>query len=99
MEKYHFKDRSIECKLVNSINIGDTVYICEKSMQRYASKLEDLSLGIVVRKLTRHDHPRGIKVEIKSSNGKTSIGRVVYLVKNNKILYGNKTKNNQDRFV
>ncbi|MBR9648389.1 DUF2196 domain-containing protein [Clostridium tyrobutyricum] len=99
MEKDHFKDRSLECKLINSINIGDTVYICEKSMQRYASKLEDLSLGIVVRKLTRHDHPMGIKVEIKSSNGKTSIGRVVYLVKNNKILYGNKTKNNQDRFV
>ncbi|MBV4418950.1 YwbE family protein [Clostridium tyrobutyricum] len=99
MEKDHFKDRSFECKLVNSINIGDTVYICEKSMQRCASKIEDLTLGIVVRKLTRHDHPMGIKVEIKSSTGKTSIGRVVYLVKGNKILYGNKTNNNQDRFV
>lgn len=90
MEKDYFKDRSYECKLVNSINIGDTVYVCEKSMQRSASKIEDLAKGVVVRKLTRHDHPRGIKVEIKSSNGKTIVGRVVYLVRDNKILYDNK---------
>ncbi len=90
MEKDYFKDRSYESKLVNSINIGDTVYICEKSMQRSASKITDLAQGVVVRKLTRHDHPRGLKVEIKSSNGRMFIGRVVYLVRNNKIVYGNK---------
>lgn len=88
MEKDYFKDRSYECTLVNSINIGDSVYICEKSMQRSASKIEDLTQGVVVRKLTRHDHPRGIKVEIKSPNGKIIIGRVVYLIRDNKILYG-----------
>ncbi|MCH3963650.1 MAG: YwbE family protein [Clostridium sp.] len=91
MEKDYFKDRSNECKLVNSINIGDTVYICEKSMQRSASKIEDLTFGVVVRKLTKHDHPRGIKVEIKSNDGRVSIGRVVYLVRNGKIIYGKRT--------
>ncbi|WP_026881676.1 DUF2196 domain-containing protein [Clostridium akagii] len=90
MEKDYFKDRSLESKLINSINIGDTVYICEKDKQRSASKIEDLTKGYVVRRLTRHDHPRGIKVEIKGTNAKTSIGRVVYLVRNNKILYGDK---------
>lgn len=90
MEKDNFKDRSHESKLINSINIGDTVYICEKDMQRTASKIEDLTKGDVVRRLTRHDHPRGIKVEIRGTNGKTSIGRVVYVVRNAKILYGNK---------
>ena len=89
MEKDYFTDRSLESKLANSINIGDTVYICEKSMQRSASKIDDLAKGVVVRKLTRHDHPRGIKVEAKCSNGRLLIGRVVYLVKNNKIIYGN----------
>jgi len=90
MEKDYFKDRSPESKLSNSINIGDTVYICEKSMQRSASKIDDLAQGVVVRKLTRHDHPRGIKVEAKGVNGKIFIGRVVYLVRNNKIVYGDK---------
>ena len=90
MEKDNFKDRSHESKLINSINVGETVYICEKDMQRSASKIEDLTKGQVVRRLTRHDHQRGIKVEIRGNDGKTSIGRVVYLVRNNKILYGNK---------
>ena len=90
MEKNYFKDRSHESKLINSINIGETVYICEKAQQRSASKIEDLTKGQVVRRLTRHDHPRGIKVEIRGNDGKMSIGRVVYLVRNNKILYGNK---------
>jgi uncharacterized protein YwbE len=89
MEKDCFKDRSSESMIANSINIGDTVYICEKSMQRSASKIEDLAQGVVLRRLTRHDHPRGIKVEAKCTNGKVIVGRVVYLVKNNKILYGN----------
>ena len=90
MEKDYFKDRSSESMIANSINIGDTVYICEKSMQRSASKIEDLAQGVVLRKLTRHDHPRGIKVEAKCVNGKILVGRVVYLVRNNKILYGSK---------
>jgi uncharacterized protein YwbE len=89
MEKDCFKDRSSESMIANSINVGDTVYICEKSMQRSASKIEDLAQGVVLRRLTRHDHPRGIKVEAKCANGKVIVGRVVYLVKNNKILYGN----------
>jgi uncharacterized protein YwbE len=89
MEKDYFTDRSIESKLSNSINIGDTVYICEKSMQKSASKIDDLAQGVVVRKLTRHDHPRGIKVEAKCTNGRLIVGRVVYLVRNNKIVYGN----------
>lgn len=88
MEKDYFADRSVESKLSNSINIGDNVYICEKSMQRSATKIEDLAQGVVVRKLTRHDHPRGIKVEAKCASGRLLVGRVVYLVKNNKIMFG-----------
>ena len=88
MEKDYFTDRSNESKLSDSINVGDTVYICEKTMQRSASKIEDLAQGVVVRKLTRHDHPRGIKVEARCASGRLLVGRVVYLVKNNKIVYG-----------
>lgn len=88
MEKDYFADRSSESKLSNSINVGDTVYICEKTMQRSATKIDDLAQGVVVRKLTRHDHPRGIKVEAKCANGRLLVGRVVYLVRNNKIVFG-----------
>lgn len=87
MEKDYFKDRSKESKIFSEINVGDTVYICEKYMQKYAKELDHLTRGIVIRKLTRKNHPRGIKVEIKHEILDIKlIGRVVYLEKNGKIL-------------
>jgi len=89
MEKDYFKDRSKESIKYNEINIGDTVYICEKQMQPYAMELKDLTKGIVVRKLTRHDHPRGIKAQVQNKYG-IFTGRIVYLLKDGKIIYGDK---------
>lgn len=87
MEKDYFKDRPIESTKINEINIGDEVFICTKLMQPYAQNLNDLSRGKVVKILTKHDHPRGIKVMInQSSNGMILTGRVTYLIKNDLIL-------------
>lgn len=80
MEKDNFKDRPIESTKYNCIYINQTVYICEKHAQKYACKKEHLTRGVVVEKLTRHDHPRGIKVKILDSNGEEKVGRVVYTV-------------------
>lgn len=90
MEKHHFKDRSPQSKLFNEINIGDRVFICEKDMQKIASTLEHLTDGYVVKKLTRGDHPRGIKVMIdkKDEDGHYIVGRVVYLVRDGEIIRG-----------
>ena len=87
IEKDYFKDRSKESKIYSEINIGDTVYICEKYMQKYAKELDHLAKGKVIRKLSKDDHPRGIKVEIivPELNIKL-IGRVVYLVKDGEIV-------------
>lgn len=88
MEKDNFKDRPIESTKWENIEIGNTVLICEKHMQKTASKIDDLTEGIVVQKLTKHDHPRGIKVKIDVSFGNNVfiVGRVVYVKKNNKWL-------------
>ena len=66
MEKDFFKDRSVETTLIKDIKVGDYVYICLKAMQPYAETLDDLSFGRVTKILTKHDHPRGIKVTIDS---------------------------------
>jgi len=81
MEKDHFKDRTPDACIWESVHIGDEAIICEKHMQRTAEKMDDLTYGIVVQKLTRHDHPRGIKVKIRKMNGEFAIGRIVYLYK------------------
>lgn len=83
MERDHFKDRPIESTLYNSINIGDTVYVCEKYMQKNASTLDDLTEGTVVQKLTKNDHPRGIKckIDVSFGNNVCVVGRVVYIGK------------------
>lgn len=87
MEKDHFKDRSVESTIFSEINIGDYVYICEKDMQKYASSLEHLAYGIVTRKLTKKNHPRGIKVKIQVPNlNIEQVGRVVYLVRDGEII-------------
>lgn len=78
MEKDYFQDRSPEAGRFNAIQVGDMVYICEKHMQRTATKREDLTKGKVTKKLTKHDHPRGIKVSICCQDGRTAIGRVIY---------------------
>lgn len=88
MEKDYFKDRSKESTLYNAVNVGDTVYICTKEMQKSAKELKDLTKGTVLRKLTRHDHPRGIKVQLQTEQGDIEVGRVVYLMKNNETIYG-----------
>lgn len=79
MEKDHFKDRPIESTQINKVKIGTEVLICEKAMQKTAETIDDLTLGTVCRILTRKDHPRGIKVEIKTMDGRTAIGRIVYM--------------------
>lgn len=89
MEKDYFEDRSKDYCKYNSVNIGDTVYVCEKHMQRKAKTINDLTKGIVIRKLTRHDHPRGIKLMIETVNKTTAVGRLVYIVKDNKVVTSN----------
>ena len=77
MEKEYFHDRSEEANYYDSIHKGDVVLICEKHMQKIAHKKEDLTEGVVLKKLTNKKfHPRGIKVMLE--DGK--IGRVVYLL-------------------
>lgn len=90
MEKDHFKDRSLESMKYNEIQIGDRVFICEKDMQKIAKDLEHLTDGYVVKKLSRDDHPRGIKVMIdrKDEDGNYIVGRIVYLVKNGELVRG-----------
>ena len=90
MEKDNFKDRTIETTKVSAIKNGMIVFICEKQAQKYASKMEDLTCVEVIDVLTRHDHPRGIKVRgyiyNKDEQGylktdKIAVGRVVYIAK------------------
>lgn len=64
MEKDNFKDRPIESTLVNKVKINDLVYVCIKPMQKWASDIDDLHFGVVKEILTKHNHPRGIKVKI-----------------------------------
>jgi len=80
MEKDYFKDRPIESTIYSAIHIGDDVLICEKEAQKYAKEISDLTYGTVVEKLTRHNHPRGIKVKIKTLNSQIKVGRVVYIL-------------------
>ena len=84
MEKDNFINRPIESTLFSAVEIGDEVYVCEKHMQKIATELSHLTRGTVIQKLTRHDHPRGIKVKIDISggNGAYVVGRVVYIKKN-----------------
>lgn len=80
MEKDFFLDRSYASSYNNLLRMGDMVYICEKSAQKYAQTINHLTKGIIVRKLTSAlYHPRGIKVEIQKENGQLAIGRVTYL--------------------
>ena len=93
MEKDFFKDRTLSSTKFNAVTIGDIVYICEKHMQPTATKLEDLTKGMIIEKLTRADHPRGIKVRIiretpKDGEDDEAIGRIVYILRNGKIVYG-----------
>ena len=86
MEKDFFKDRPIEITKVNCIKPGVHVLICEKKAQKYARHLNDLTYGIVLRVLTRKNHPRGIKVEIICPNGQRVVGRCTYLIENGLVL-------------
>lgn len=79
MEKDYFPDRSVLSTYYRAIHIGQKVYICEKQAQKYAKEIEDLTHGTVIQKLTKHDHPRGIKVKIRDDNGDIKVGRVVYV--------------------
>lgn len=88
MEKDHFKDRTKETTLIAAIHIGEFAFICEKKAQTYAEELSDLTVVKITHILTKHDHPRGIKVKgtvyepYKNGYKKTNrevIGRIVYL--------------------
>lgn len=94
MEKDYFKDRPNESRCFSAVKLGDEAYICLKKMQPYAKKIEDLTLVTICRKLTRENHPRGIKVEGMDNNGNLVVGRIVYLVYNGKLLtkYGLKER-------
>lgn len=81
MEKDYFHDRTPEACFYDKVKIGDEVIICEKLMQKTAKTLDDLTYGVVIQKLTKHDHPRGIKVKIRKINGEIAVGRIVYLYK------------------
>ena len=81
MEKDHFLDRTPEACILSEVHIGDEAIICEKHMQKTAETLEDLTYGTIVQILTKHDHPRGIKVKIRKMDGNVAIGRIVYLYK------------------
>ena len=61
MEKHYFKDRSKEATMPHCVHPGTVVYICTKEMQRSARTIEHLQKGIVIYKLTRKVHPRGLK--------------------------------------
>jgi len=78
MEKEHFKDRCKDAQFYDKISEGDIVLICEKHKQKTASRIEDLTEGIVWKKLTKKSfHPRGIKVMLMSGE----VGRVIYILK------------------
>lgn len=79
MEKDYFPDRSILSTCYDAIHIGQSVFICEKKAQKTAKEIDDLTHGVVIQKLTRHDHPRGVKVKIRDDNGDIKVGRVVYV--------------------
>ena len=90
MEKDNFKDRTIETTKFSAIKSGMIVFICEKQAQKYAKEMKDLTCVEVVDVLTKHDHPRGIKVRgyvyAKDERGyfkthKIAVGRVVYIAK------------------
>lgn len=89
MEKHHFKDRSEESTKFDEIFVGEPVLICEKEMQQTAKTIDDLTMGYVMKKLTKRDHPRGIKVMIQKENGEITVGRVVYLIRDGEILRRN----------
>lgn len=80
MEKDYFKDRPKESTMYSQIHINDEVLVCEKHAQTYAKSIEDLTYGKVTQILTKHDHPRGIKVKIKTLNAQEKVGRIVYIV-------------------
>lgn len=79
MEKDYFPDRSILSTRYDAIHIGQSVFICEKKAQKTAKEIDDLTHGVVIQKLTRHDHPRGVKVKIRDDNGQIKVGRIVYV--------------------
>ena len=90
MEKDNFKDRTTETTKFSAIKPGMIVFICEKHAQKYAKTMKDLTCVEVVDVLTKHDHPRGIKVRgrvyEKDEDGylktnKVAVGRVVYIAK------------------
>lgn len=92
VEKDYFQDRPKESCIHSFIKEGMFVYICEKKAQKYAKQLEDLTLVRVNRVLTKHDHPRGIKVsgivfEQRENSSfcetkRIAVGRVVYICSN-----------------
>ena len=84
MEKDYFLDRSYASTENYLLHIGDVVYICEKHMQKTAKELKDLTQGTIIQKLTSSlQHPRGVKVQIKTKEGRLAIGRVTYLCDEN----------------
>ena len=96
MEKDYFLDRPSECRQFLSIKEGSTVLICLKKNQKTAKSINDLTECIVCRHLTRQDHPRGCKIEGLTKDGELVVGRVTYLVIDDKILTKDGLKGRKD---
>lgn len=88
MEKDNFKDRTKETTIYSCIHPGMMAFICEKHAQQYAKEISDLTCVEIIQVLTKHDHPRGIKVKgiVYEQTGeryrkteREAIGRIVYL--------------------
>lgn len=88
MEKDYFNNRSPQGIRHDAVRIGELAYICEKSAQKTAKTLEDLTLVVIVDILTSQPiHPRGQKVWGKDYyTGEIKVGRVVYLLQDGKVV-------------
>lgn len=96
MEKDYYRDRPIEVTQVDKIKVGMEVCICIKAMQPYAKEVDDLLRGVVTRVLTKHSHPRGLKVEVLQENGINMVGRCIYIVENGLFLTKDGWKEEKD---
>lgn len=98
MEKDYFKDRPYDIiSDPKNFKIGITkVLICEKIMQDIASETSDLTEGEVIQVLTKHLHPRGVKVKIRTYGGRLAIGRVTYIIEDGLILTSDGLKREED---
>lgn len=97
MEKDYFKDRPYDIiSDPKNFKVGTKVLICEKIMQDIASETSDLTEGEVIQVLTKHLHPRGVKLKIKTFGERIAIGRATYIIQDGLILTSDGLKKEED---